>query len=460
MPDLRATNRRELQLDAISSLLILAMAAVVGLLLVFISSRGITLPSTIPLSNYLDRILLGAFVLLVVAYLWEQRQRLRAQVDDAIAEVESARAELDATCQYLAFSHQAASRLGDKGVDEAMAMVLEDASAVFKADAAAVLGEENEHIFIAEGAPKVEAERALTHVALVAARKGTPMHIQALGTEEGQAIAVPLRVEGDLRYVLTVWKRTEAFQEDQLDALGLMGRMVELALEREESLRQAQEQLEGTLRVLQYLVADKRPDYSRHAVDVADLAATIGQKLGLAPQMRKDLKLAGLVHDVGMMNLRDEVGDAGHSLTEEEWLVVRQHSRVGSEIAKAANFDATVQSAVAGHHERMDGSGYPLGLRGSEIPIEARIVAVCEVYDSMTHRTYHDSTRNLGDALIELRTGAGTLYDRQVVDALSEIVGDPVQAPAEPAAQLTFVTGTAEADDSAIGMVAPAPERG
>lgn len=455
MSDMRATNRRELQLDAISSLLIVAMTVIVALLLYFLSSSGVALPAAVPLANYVPRILLGAFVLLVVAYLWDQRRRLREEVTAALAEVEYARAELDTTCQYLAFSHEAASKLGSEGVENAMKLVLHDASELFRADAAAVIGEDSEHVFIAENSPVAEAERALTHVALVATGKGTPLHIQSLGTEEGQAIAVPLRVKGELRYVLAVWKRTEPFQPDQLNALGLMGRMVELAIEREESLHEAQEQLEGTLRVLQYLVADKRPDYSRHAVDVAELASAIGQKLGLPPSTRKDLRLAGLVHDVGMMSLRDEVGDAGDALTDEEWLIIRQHSRVGSEIAKAANFDPMVQDAVAGHHERMDGSGYPLGLHGTEIPLVARIIAVCEVYDSMTHRSYHGRHDQTDDAITELTKGSDTLYDAQVVSALREIVGesDAIDDGSEelPTIATIFGDGPASVDVATVG---------
>jgi putative two-component system response regulator len=256
----------------------------------------------------------------------------------------------------------------------------------------------------------------------VAAGQAAPLHIQSLGTEAGQAIAVPLRVAGDLRYILCIWRREREFDAEQLDALGLMGRMVELAIEREESLAEAQAQLEGTLRVLQYLVADKRPDYSRHAVGVADLAAAIGQKLGLRPVTRKDLRLAGLIHDVGMMSLPRDVADARRPLSAEEMLLVRQHSRIGAEIAKAANFDPAVQGAVAGHHERADGSGYPLGLKGNEIPLEARILAVCEVFDSMTHRSYHGGASGLNVALAELTDNAGTLYDRTVVTALLEVV--------------------------------------
>ena len=400
------------------------MLAVVGLLLYLLSESSIQMPDWFPLSNYVPQLLLGGFVLLVVLYLWDQRRHLRDEVADAWCATEAARTELAATCSWLEFSHEAASRLGAEGVEAGLRKVLEDAASLFAADAAAVLGEDDEYSFIAEGAPAGEAERALTHVALVAAGRPTPLHIQSLGTEEGHAIAVPLRVRDELRYVLCIWRRAEEFTVEQLDALGLMGRMVELAIEREESLRDAQQQLEGTLRVLQYLVADKRPDYSRHAVGVAELAAEIGHRLGLRPQARQDLRLSGLIHDVGMMSLPAQVGDADHPLSVEETMVVRQHPRIGAEIALAANFDSVVQEAVHGHHERMDGSGYPRGLRGTNTSLEARILAVCEVFDSMTHRTYHGDTHTSEEALTELTSNAGKLYDQLVVSALLEVLGE------------------------------------
>ena len=431
MSELRETDRREIQLDAISSLLIVAMLAVVALLLYLLAANSVRVPAWFPLANYIPQMLLGGFVLLVVLYLWDQRRLLREQVAAAWRAAEDAKSELDATCSWLEFSHSAASRLGAEGVEAGIRTVLQDAVALFAADAAAVLGEDDEYSFVAEDAPKGEAERALTHVALVAAGRPTPLHIQSLGTEEGEAIAVPLRVRNELRYVLCIWRRKESFTAEQLDALGLMGRMVELAIEREESLSEAQQQLEGTLRVLQYLVADKRPDYSRHAVGVAELAADIGMTLGLRPQARQDLRLAGLIHDVGMMSLPQDVGDADMPLSPEETLVVRQHPRIGSEIAAAANFNLVVQDAVYGHHERMDGSGYPRGLRGTAPPLEARILAVCEVYDSMTHRTYHGATQTSEQAIAELSGNAGTLYDALVVCALLEVLGEsrPLLSP-------------------------------
>jgi putative nucleotidyltransferase with HDIG domain len=423
MKDLRAANRREIQLDAISALLIVAMTVVVGLLLYILSQSEIRLPEWFPLSDYIPRILLGGFVLSIVLYLWDQRRRLRGEVTRAWDETQEARLELDRTCQWLEFSHNAASRLGSDGIQASMRMVLGEAAELFSADAAAVLGEEDEHSFIAEGTPRAEAERALTHVALVAAGRPTPLNIQSLGTEDGQAIAVPLRVQGDLRYVLCIWRRQVEFSAEELEALGLMGRMVELAIEREESLLQAQQQLEGTLRVLQYLVSDKRPDYSRHAVGVAELAASVGQQMGLRPVTRQELRLAGLIHDVGIMGLPQELGDASKPLTPEERLIMHEHPRIGSEIAAAANFSDVVQKAVAGHHERMDGSGYPIGVRGGQTSLEARILAVCEVFDSMTHRTYHGDNHTTEEAIAELKSNAGRLYDAGVVSSLMEVLG-------------------------------------
>lgn len=422
MRDLRDSNRREVQLDTISGILIVSMLIVVGLLLYFLSVKGVALPGNVPLTGYIPQVLLGGFIILVLLYLTDQRRRLRAKVGEAVAQTERARAELAETVGWLQFSHEAASRLGSQGIQGGLRSVLGGAAELFHADAAAVMGEEEEYTFIAPGVPSADAERALSHVALAAAGQAAPLHIQVMGKEAGQSIAVPLRVAGDLRYVLCIWRREGGFDAEQLDALGLMGRMIELEIEREESLDVAHAQLEGTLRVLQYLVADKRPDYARHSAGVADLAAAIGQKLGLRPASRKDLRLAGLIHDVGMMSLPRDVADARRPLTPDEVLLVRQHPSIGAEIAGAANFDQVVQDAVAGHHERMDGSGYPQGQQGHEIPLEARILAVCEVFDSMAHRSYHGGESSLHAALAELRTNAGTLYDRAVVTALIEVV--------------------------------------
>jgi HD-GYP domain-containing protein (c-di-GMP phosphodiesterase class II) len=130
-----------------------------------------------------------------------------------------------------------------------------------------------------------------------------------------------------------------------------------------------------------------------------------------------------------MMTLPHDMADAGQPLTDEEMSVMKQHARIGREIALAANFDVVVQNAVLHHHERMDGSGYA-GLQGDQVSVEARILAVCEVFDSMTHREYYGGRSTLQDAVAELRNNAGTLYDRDVVKALLEHLNSKVASAA------------------------------
>jgi putative nucleotidyltransferase with HDIG domain len=392
------------------------MGTLLGLLMFFLSVNDVRLPSSI-LTDYAPRILLGGFIIMLLIYLADQRRRLREKVADSVRETESARAKLHAANEWLTFSHAAASILGSEGLERGLNRILTDSASLFGADATAVIGDDNEWSFVSSGVTEDEAHRTIMHVAMAAAGSAAPLHIQSLGTEPGRAIAVPLRIEGELRYVLCVWRRDQDFASDELDALGLLGRMVELAIEREELLKEAQAQLEGTLQVLQYLVADKRPDYSRHAMSVANLAAAIGGEMGLSATQRKDLRLAGLIHDVGMMGLPRDLADADQPLTPEEMLVIKQHPRIGQEIAVAANFDSGVQEAVLNHHERIDGSGYA-GLRGDQVSIDARILAVCEVFDSMTHREYYGGRSTLQEAVAELHKNAGTLYDRDVVRAL------------------------------------------
>jgi putative nucleotidyltransferase with HDIG domain len=422
MSDVRIVQQRERQLDAISTTLVLALLIIVAMILYFLSTSGVQLPGTSPLAQYVPRVLLGGFTIMLLLYLADQRRRLHLQVTEAVAETESARSSLATTVRWLTFSHNSASVLGAEGVDAGLKHVLADAGALLNADAAAVLGTEFAVAFIAEGVSEQEAERAFVRVALEAVGRSEPLHIHSLGAGRGQAIAVPLRVSGELRFVLCAWRRCEPFESEQLDSLGLMGRMVELAIERGELLDEAQAQLEGTLNVLQYLVADKRPNYSRHVMRVADMAAEIGRHMSVLPRSRKSLRLAGLIHDVGIMGMPSDMADANRELTSEEHLVMRQHPRIGSEIALAAHFDASVQEAVAGHHERLDGSGYPKGLAGDEISLGARILGVCEVFDSMAERAYHGEPTGVADAIKELHQNAGVLYDAAVVRVLVETI--------------------------------------
>ncbi len=421
MVSIGSSQRRSRQLDTIVAILVIALLIVLGLLIFFLAQMGVSLPKANPLSEYVTRILLAGMVLALLLYIVDQRRRLEAQVAKAMQETEEANHSLAETVQWLTFSHDAASTLAVEGLALGLDHVLAGAAALHKADAAGVMGEDLDYSYVADQSMADDADRAMMHVALACAGKDKPMLLETMGPTDGHALAVPLRVNGELRFVLCLWNQEREFHARQLESLGLMGRMVELAIEREESMTESQSQLEGTLNVLQYLVSDKRPDYADHALRVASLASELGRKLGLSVSERRDLRFAGLLHDVGIMTLERDFTDASKPLTYEERLIVQQHPRISSEIAAVAQFDVTVQKAIAGHHERWDGTGYPSGLRGEAIPFSARILAVCEVFDSMTNRTYHGDATSIEDTLNELRHNAGSLYDARVVAAMLQL---------------------------------------
>jgi len=421
MTSIRNSQRRSRQLDTIVAVLVVALLVVVGLLIFFVTQSGVVIPKANPLSEYVTRTLLAGMVLLLLLYIVDQRRRLEAQVDLAMRETEDANVALAETVRWLTFSHEAASTLGVEGLALGLNHVLAGAAELHEADAAGVMGEDLDYSYVADKSLADDADKAMMHVALACAGKDKPMLLESLGPLDGFALAVPLRVNGELRFVLCLWNREREFQQRQLESLGLMGRMVELAIEREESMRESQSQLEGTLNVLQYLVSDKRPDYADHAMRVANLASELGRRLGFTASDRRDLRFAGLLHDVGIMTLDRDFSDASKPLSQEERLIVQQHPRISSEIAAVAHFDVAVQGAIAGHHERWDGSGYPSGLRGDAIPLSARVLAVCEVFDSMTNRTYHGDASSIEVALNELRHNAGALYDARVVTAMLQL---------------------------------------
>jgi HD-GYP domain-containing protein (c-di-GMP phosphodiesterase class II) len=129
------------------------------------------------------------------------------------------------------------------------------------------------------------------------------------------------------------------------------------------------------------------------------------------------VRIAGILHDTGKDVIPGEILSKPSNLSEFEFGIIKTHPRVDSEIVEGINFPWPVARTVLQHHERLDGSGYPSGLKGDEILLEARILAVADVVEAMaSHRPYRPA-RGIDEALGEVTAGKGTRYDPQVVDA-------------------------------------------
>jgi diguanylate cyclase (GGDEF)-like protein/putative nucleotidyltransferase with HDIG domain/PAS domain S-box-containing protein len=197
---------------------------------------------------------------------------------------------------------------------------------------------------------------------------------------------------------------------------GLGCAVVDITARRE--LEEANEALVDTVTAAMAAAVESRDPYTAgHQVRVAEIAGGIAKELGLAVDEQREIHLAAAVHDVGKIRTPADILSRPGRLTEGEMTLVREHARAGSEILASVGFPAQLCRMVEEHHERLDGTGYPDGLRGGEISLGGRIIAIADVLDAMVSDRPYRPGLELTKALAEIRGGAGTKYDPDVVAA-------------------------------------------
>jgi diguanylate cyclase (GGDEF)-like protein len=169
--------------------------------------------------------------------------------------------------------------------------------------------------------------------------------------------------------------------------------------------------------VLVHIMRAKQPDLPDHSSGVAQLAVPVGRRLGMNAEELDQLARAAALHDVGKVGIPDAILEKPGPLDADEWSFVRQHTLLGERILSAAPALRPVATIVRASHERWDGDGYPDGLRGEEIPLAARIVAVCDAFDAMVTDRCYRPARSRELARAELRHEAGRQFDPVVVEA-------------------------------------------
>jgi response regulator RpfG family c-di-GMP phosphodiesterase len=159
-----------------------------------------------------------------------------------------------------------------------------------------------------------------------------------------------------------------------------------------------------------------------HSLRVRRYAVLMAEALGLDQRQRRQLSLAAKLHDIGKVGIPEGILNKSGRLSDDEWRVVRRHPLVGERILSPIIKSRTVLTAIRGHHERLDGSGYPDGLTGHKVPFLARILAIADCFDALTsQRSYRDALP-VGEAIQVLRAGAGTQFDAQLVSVFVEAV--------------------------------------
>lgn len=199
----------------------------------------------------------------------------------------------------------------------------------------------------------------------------------------------------------------------------------ELALANAEVERKSEELEEAyvqTIRALVKVIERKDPYTKGHSERVARYSVEIGKRVGLDEEEQRLLLYAGLLHDIGKIGIREEVLNKPGKLTREEYEEVKRHPVYGAEIVQEVRYLRKISRAIMHHHERWDGSGYPAGLEGEEIPLFARIMAVADAYDAMSSNRSYRSALSVEDVVSELRKGKGSQFDPRIVDVFLEFL--------------------------------------
>lgn len=217
-------------------------------------------------------------------------------------------------------------------------------------------------------------------------------------------------------------------------ALVMQNRHYQATLERrvqEQAERIRELFLEGVQMLARALEA-KDPCLRGHSIRVSRYAVATARRLGLGEAAVEQIRIGGELHDIGKIGTREAVLQKPGALTEEERHQISAHPVLGERmLAPLARESPGVLRVVRSHHERVDGAGFPDGLQGAAIPLEARIVAVADAFDAMTSERPYRGPRAPAAALRELREVSGTQLDAEAVDAFTAVLADPAILPAE-----------------------------
>ncbi|MGK2938886.1 MAG: HD-GYP domain-containing protein [Solirubrobacteraceae bacterium] len=178
----------------------------------------------------------------------------------------------------------------------------------------------------------------------------------------------------------------------------------------------------GVLSGLVRTLDQRDPHAARHSAAVAAFSRDIAKHVGMSKRDQEIAHTAGLLHDIGRFAFADRVLEPGHELTDDDWQLVQRHPEIGADLLPDLDVYGPVAEIVRAHHERVDGRGYPDGLRDDDIPEIARIVAVAEAYDTLTAADTYREQMTSFEALTELRRVVGSQLDGRYVEALAELL--------------------------------------
>jgi len=215
---------------------------------------------------------------------------------------------------------------------------------------------------------------------------------------------------------------SEPFTEDDLNLLSTMAHEAATAIENVSLYRDLRE---GYLSIVHSMISAlevKDPYIKGHSDAVARYAVAIAKRLNISPQGIETIEMAALLHDIGKIGIHEDILNKPGKLDEEDWKDMEKHPEIGLKILNGVNFPWDIRSVIYHHHERYDGKGYPAGIKGKEIPLGARIIAVADSYDSITSERAYRKGLSKKAAIKELERVAGAQLDPEIVGVFVEML--------------------------------------
>jgi putative nucleotidyltransferase with HDIG domain len=214
----------------------------------------------------------------------------------------------------------------------------------------------------------------------------------------------------------------EAFDENSMRVLSTLASTTSIALQN----AAAYQNLEAfNIQVITSLTTalEARDPYTRgHSERVSRYAVAMARELGLAEREAEQLRVAGLLHDIGKVRVSDLILNKPGPLTDDEWISIREHPVVGARIVEGLVWLREIAPVIRHHHERYDGTGYPEGMAGQDIPLLARILAVADGFEAMTSDRAYRKARSVTEAVQILEEGRRQYWDAQIVDAWCQFI--------------------------------------
>jgi putative nucleotidyltransferase with HDIG domain len=217
-------------------------------------------------------------------------------------------------------------------------------------------------------------------------------------------------------------QKGQSFTGEDMDLVRTLASLAAVAVA---NARMEEKQHSTFVRTMESLATalEARDEYTRgHSQRVCEVSMLLGDRMGYSPEALEELRVGTVLHDIGKIGVPDAVLNKRGKLTEEEFEIMKSHTVTGYEICRPLMLSEGVLMIIRNHHEKLDGSGYPDGLKGGELPLSLRIVCVADAFDAMSSRRPYRGIMEQDEVLAELSRHAGTQFDPVVVESLKELL--------------------------------------